>query len=829
MVSRTFEGPPREEIDQAVFTLNRELRYTAFNRVHAANMKEAYGTEIVLGGRIVDYQSVAVDRETMQADLKRALAGERRVFGVCRGKPGHELKFGVVYEPLLDAKAAIVGVTGYGCDLTAQQATKDNLSASEEWYRDLFNNAIEGIYQASLGGKILAANEAFAAMLGYSSATEVLGKTADSAHQVWVDPDERRRFGEVLLDLGTVRDYECRFFRRDGSSVWVSVSSHLVLGPDGEGLRYEGFVEDITERKLAEAALRESEAARDVTERVARVGSWRVDVVTNQVRWSKGMFALFDIDPGELDADETSILTTRIRTDDQDSVLLARATALETGELSAVEFRVVHRDGSEHILFGEVATERDETGKAVALTGYYQDVTDEREAASRLEAVVAEWRETFDAMGSSVVIFDRDGLIVRCNTATSRLTGRDFEDIIGHRCDDVFHDDGGSDYPREPSFRTGAVETSVVRHGGRWLRLTFTSRPDDAGQVSGGIGVVTDITQLLEGKQAAVERTHFLEELLEAVPLPMFFLDASLHYVGCNNAYAASFGRSKEDVIGMTVFEVTSAEYAQRFDASDRDLLAHPDLPAEEQFEWPGPDGSPLQTLTHKAVFTDVAGKPAGIVGVNLDVTEIRRAEQELASSAERLALTLEGAVTALGATTELRDPYTAGHQRRVAEFACAIARELGWNEQSVASLRIAAVLHDIGKTVVPAEILSKPGRLSEIEMQPIRQHAAAGAEIVGSIGFERNVAEIIHQHHERLDGSGYPDGLRDGEILMGARILAVADVVEAMVSHRPYRPALPIEVALAELKNGCGTLYDAESCEIATKLIRERRFTFTK
>ena len=164
-----------------------------------------------------------------------------------------------------------------------------------------------------------------------------------------------------------------------------------------------------------------------------------------------------------------------------------------------------------------------------------------------------------------------------------------------------------------------------------------------------------------------------------------------------------------------------------------------------------------------------------------------------------------------------------------MAEFACAIARELGWNEQSVASLRIAAVLHDIGKTVVPAEILSKPGRLSEIEMQLIRQHAAAGAEIVGSIGFERNVAEIIHQHHERLDGSGYPDGLRDGEILMGARILAVADVVEAMVSHRPYRPALPIEVALAELKNGCGTLYDAESCEIATKLIRERRFTFTK
>ena len=113
--------------------------------------------------------------------------------------------------------------------------------------------------------------------------------------------------------------------------------------------------------------------------------------------------------------------------------------------------------------------------------------------------------------------------------------------------------------------------------------------------------------------------------------------------------------------------------------------------------------------------------------------------------------------------------------------------------------------------------------------MQLIRQHAAAGAEIVGAIGFERNVAEIIRQHHERLDGSGYPEGLRDGEILAEARILAVADVVEAMISHRPYRPALPIEAAMTELENGAGTRYDAETCEIAIELIRERGFTFTK
>ena len=296
------------------------------------------------------------------------------------------------------------------------------------------------------------------------------------------------------------------------------------------------------------------------------------------------------------------------------------------------------------------------------------------------------------------------------------------------------------------------------------------------------IAFISDITERREAERGAEERSHFLEEFLEAIPVPVFCLDGSLHYVGCNKAYAAFLGHSKDEVIGRTVFDVTSAHLAKRFDASDRDLLAHPEQPVEHEFERLGPDGTPRYVLTHKAVFSDIAGKPAGIVGVNLDVTEIRRAEQDLAASAVQLTLTLEGAVEALGATTELRDPYTASHQRRVAELACAIARELGWNEARLESLRIAAVLHDIGKIVLPAEILAKPGRLSEIEMQLIRQHAGA-----------------------------------------------VADVVEAMISHRPYRPALPIEVAMAELEDGAGTRYDAAACETAIFLIREQGFTFSK
>jgi PAS domain S-box-containing protein/putative nucleotidyltransferase with HDIG domain len=341
------------------------------------------------------------------------------------------------------------------------------------------------------------------------------------------------------------------------------------------------------------------------------------------------------------------------------------------------------------------------------------------------------------------------------------------------------------------------------------------------------VGTCQDVTDQKAAETSAGERSHFLEELLEAIPVPVHYKDTNLRYLGCNEAFATSLGRSRDEIIGRTVFDLHPPDLATRFDADNRELLAHPDRHIEEVVESTGPTGLRREVETHKAVYSDIAGKPAGIVAVDFDISEMRQAEQKLAATAERLALTLNGAVTALGATAELRDPYTAGHQRRVAELACAIALGLGWDESRIEPLRIAALLHDIGKIVVPAEILSKPTRLSEPEMQLIRLHADAGADTVALIGFDGDVAEIIRQHHDRLDGSGY-HGLIGSQILPGARVLAVADVMEAMVSHRPYRPGLPIEMALKEIEDGAGSRYDVKISEIALSLIREHRFEFS-
>ncbi|UCF71086.1 MAG: PAS domain S-box protein [candidate division WOR-3 bacterium] len=204
-------------------------------------------------------------------------------------------------------------------------------------------------------------------------------------------------------------------------------------------------------------------------------------------------------------------------------------------------------------------------------------------------------------------------------------------------------------------------------------------------------------------------------------------------------------------------------------------------------------------------------------------------ASEELERSYVKLRTTLEETVNALASATEKRDPYTAGHQRRVTQLACAIAKEMKMSEESIEGIRIAGLLHDIGKISVPAEILSKPGRLSESEFSIIKLHSEIGYDILKTINFPWPVAQITLQHHERINGSGYPRGLSGDEILIEAKILAVADVVEAMSSHRPYRPARTMKETVEEISRNQDGLYDSHVAEVCLRLFTKRRFKFTK
>jgi len=174
---------------------------------------------------------------------------------------------------------------------------------------------------------------------------------------------------------------------------------------------------------------------------------------------------------------------------------------------------------------------------------------------------------------------------------------------------------------------------------------------------------------------------------------------------------------------------------------------------------------------------------------------------------------------------SEMRDPYTTGHERRVAEVSVAIGAELGFDERRLEGLRVAGYLHDIGKITIPSEILSKPGKLTPVEFQLIKGHAQASYDVLKDVEFPWPVAQVALQHHERLDGSGYPHGLKGEAILLEARIMAVADVVEAMSSHRPYRPGLGIDKALAEIERGRGSAYDPAVVDACLRLFRDRGY----
>ena len=207
--------------------------------------------------------------------------------------------------------------------------------------------------------------------------------------------------------------------------------------------------------------------------------------------------------------------------------------------------------------------------------------------------------------------------------------------------------------------------------------------------------------------------------------------------------------------------------------------------------------------------------EPSGWIMVLRDVTEHRKALLNYRKA-------LEGAISALATAIEKRDPYTAGHQKRVAELAREIAKEMKLPDETIQCIYLAALLHDIGKISVPSEILSKPSRLNEPEYEIIKFHPVVGYEILKDIDFPWPIAEVILYHHERIDGSGYPNGLKDGEIPIESRVIAVADVVEAISSHRPYRPALGIEAALEEIETNKGKLYDPAVVDACIRVIKK-------
>jgi PAS domain S-box-containing protein/putative nucleotidyltransferase with HDIG domain len=286
-------------------------------------------------------------------------------------------------------------------------------------------------------------------------------------------------------------------------------------------------------------------------------------------------------------------------------------------------------------------------------------------------------------------------------------------------------------------------------------------------------------------------------------------------------------GYDPEEVVGKTPFHFMTARESARVAGMFESCVTTRKPFAFVENVCLHKDGHAVFVEKSAVPFFDAAGNICGYRGIDRDITERKRAEEQLQDSCRKLEDTLDGVIQAMAVTVEIRDRHTAGHQRRVTELAHAIAKELGLSKERSRAVRIAGLLHDLGKITIPTEILSKPGRLTEMEFAIIRTHPKAGYEILKSIEFPWPVADIVVQHHERMDGSGYPSGLKGDQSALEARILAVADVVEAMASHRPYRPALGIGQAIQEITDNRGHLYDANVVDACLAVFNRGSFRF--
>jgi len=360
---------------------------------------------------------------------------------------------------------------------------------------------------------------------------------------------------------------------------------------------------------------------------------------------------------------------------------------------------------------------------------------------------------------------------------------------------------------------------------GALLEVEFVSNSYD----SEGITVIQcnirDISDRVRAERALiVVQNKFQSVVVEQAIAGLYIVqDGKFCYVNGRGAQIMAQGSTSE-VIGTQLLAWVVEADRGLVSENMRRILAGEAKVLPFDFGVRRRDGTEIKVGINAAMSTH-EGRPA-VIGLLQDISEKKHADKVIQDYIEELKSAFMSTVKMATIISEMRDPYTTGHERRVAKLAVAIGAEMGFDADGQEGLSVAGQLHDIGKIYIPLEILSKPGKLSAIEHQLIRQHSQASYDILKGVNFPWHIAEIALQHHERVDGSGYPQGLKGDAILLEARILAVADVIEAMSSHRPYRPALGVDKALAEIEAGRGTGFDPTVVDACLRLFREKSYS---
>jgi len=726
--------------------------------------------------------------------------------------------------------------------------TAQSLKQSEERYQALAENYSDVVWVTDMNRQTIYISPSIMRLLGYT-VEELVADGVDwtpaslkAAINATAQALIAKQEGKVLR----IPPLELEMIHKDGSMAWASASFNFIPDSDGRPVEIVAVMHDITDRKKAEAILRASEERLKILFESAPDATYLSDMEAKLVDGNKAAEKLTGYKRGELIG--KSFLELGLITAEQ----IPKAAALLDRNLHGQstgpdEFVLKRKDGS--LVNVEINTFPATINGQRLVLGGVRDITERRKAEETIRESESRYRLLAENLSDVIWTMDTDLKYTYMSPSVTSLRGYSVEEAMALSMEETTTPASlqtalrvmaeaeakeGMGSNNQPSSVTLELELNCKDGSTVWVENKVTYLHDAEGRFTGYQGVSRDVTGRKRSEEALRESEQRYRLLAENVSDVIWVTDMNLQPIYTSPSIARLLGYSAEESMARRMEDsLTPASLKQAAETFTK-ILSLKEAAAQEAFgtrplelEFIRKDGSTLWTSTTVSVMRDPDGRPTSIMGVLHNITERLEVKSRLELTLRKLERTMEGTIQCISRMVETRDPFTAGHQRRVSQLACAIAREEGLDSESVEVIRIVGLFHDLGKIGIPSEILSKPGLLTDIEFAMIKAHSRIGYEILKTVDFPWPVADIVLQHHERLNGSGYPLGLHEEDICPEAKILAVADVVEAMSSHRPYRPSLGMDKALEEITQNSGILYDPDAVNACLRLAAQKRFTF--
>ena len=815
-----------DEMEDAYFEVDIAGNYTFVNDACCRHL--GYSREELIGTTFRDQMA------------KEEIAGVYKAFSniYTTGKPEKVILYKVLRKdgtsgltemavfPLQNQKGETIGFRGIARNVTERKQMEEALRQSEEKYRTIIESIHDGYFEVDLAGNFTFFNESMRKIHGYPK-EEFMGMN----HRQCVDKQNAKKIFEVFNkvyktgETGSILDYE--LIRKDGTKRRAEIAVSLKEDSSGNPIGFRGTSRDVTERKLAEEAVRQNEEKyRNILENIED-GYFEVDLTGNFTFFNDSMCRILGYPQEEMMG-----MNNRQFTDKENAKKLFKTfnAVYKTGKpAQEFDWQIIRKDGIKRYIETSISLRKNSSDQPIGFRGIIRDITERKLAEVELQKSEDRYR-TFVENASDIVFTTSEfGYYTFVNLVTRRITGYSEEELIGKHYKMLVRPDKFKELitflvnQYEKRIPNTYYEFPIIAKDGHevWLGQNVQLIMEDD-HVKGFQAIARDITERKRAEEGVLREKHFSDAVIDSLPGIFYLIDKKGHFARLNKNMVDVTGYSAQELLSFGATDVIKEEHKNLIKSKIEEAFNNGSAVAEAS----------ILTKEGREIpyyFTAVSTTLGGdifIAGTGMDISERKQAEEERKQSFERLRKALGATVQSISMIVEMKDPYTAGHQQRVSDLARSIATEMGLSADQRDFIRTASAIHDIGKIALPTEILSKPTKLTNLEFSLIKTHSQSGYDILKDIDFPWPVADVVLQHHERMNGSGYPQGLKGDDIILEARIMAVADVVEAIASHRPYRASLGIDFALEEISGNKGILYDADAVDACLKLFREKNYT---